>query len=151
MLLADYRTCGSRPQANDDVGLDLRKFSLQPRTACGDFGVGGLLVNATLAALFEFEMFDCVRNVHIRTVDARVFERAVQQTAGRPDEWLSGEIFLVAGLLAHNDDARARRALPENCLRRVPVDFARLAFPGQITQLGERRTVSHHQLRSEAL
>jgi hypothetical protein len=91
-------------------------------------------------------MFDSVRNVYIRTVNARVFERAVQQAAGWPDEWLSGEIFLVAGLLAHHDDARARRAVPENCLRRVPVKFARFAFLGKIAQLRERRTGWHENL-----
>jgi hypothetical protein len=35
-----------------------------------------LLVNAPLAALFEFEVFDCVSDVHIRTVDTRIGELA---------------------------------------------------------------------------
>jgi len=50
-------------------------------------------VNTPLAALFELEMFDRVRDVYIRTVDTRLFERTAQQTAGRPDKWLPGKIL----------------------------------------------------------
>src|SRR5260370_15275424 len=151
MLFADHCSCGGRSQAHDDLGLDPCELSFQPWAACGDFGVCRLLVNAPLAALFEFKMFDGVRNVHIRTVNARVFERAVQQTAGRSDKWFPGKILFVAGLLAHHDDAGARGPSTENRLRRVTVEIARFAFLDKIAQLLERRTRWNKQLSTGVL
>src|SRR5438309_2083551 len=91
-------------------------------------------------------MFDRVRDVYIRTVDTRLFERTAQQTAGRPDNWLPGNIIFIAGLFAHYYDARPRRVFTENRLRRGPVEFARFAFLRKIAQLRQRRTGWHERL-----
>jgi hypothetical protein len=44
-----------------------------------------------------------------------------RKLAGGPDEGPPRDVLLVAGLLAHEHDARARRALAEHGLRRIAI------------------------------
>jgi len=63
-------------------------------------------VNAALPSLFEFEMFHGVGDVHLRPVYARLFQRAIEQPAGRADERLALAVFLITWLLPNEHDSR---------------------------------------------
>src|SRR5260370_39105062 len=135
MLFANPRVCGGGPQAEDDVGLYERELGVKPWAARDNFCFRRFLVNAPLAALFEFEVLDGIGDVNIRPVDACLFERAGQQTAGGSDKRLPGKIFLIARLLAYHHDAGTRRAFTENRLSGVAVEFTAFAFLRGLAQL----------------
>src|SRR4051794_2917812 len=80
-------------------------------------------MNAAFAARLPFEMLHGVSHVDVAAIDARFFERAIEQLAGGPDERLSGEIFLVAGLLAEEQQLRAFRSFAEDGLRSTFVEM----------------------------
>src|SRR5687768_15900853 len=92
-----------RSQADYDFGLDHRHLRLEPRMARVYFRRFRFFMNAPLSALLELEMLDRIRHVHLRAVDARLLQRAVEQLAGGSDEWMSLLVLLIAGLLADED------------------------------------------------
>src|SRR5688572_3217463 len=96
-----------------------RDLGIEPGTASTNFTGFRLGVNAALPSWFPFEMFNGVRNVGARTVDAGLLERIVQDAPCRPNERVSGEVFIVAGLLADKHHLGHRGAFAENRLRRV--------------------------------
>src|SRR5437660_3085713 len=95
-----------------------------------DLGIVRLLVQAALAARLEFEVFDGVGHIDARTIDAGLRERAVEHRTGRTDEWLAGQILLVARLLADEHDGRVRGAFAEHGLGRVLVERTAAAIRG---------------------
>jgi len=78
VLLANHGASRSCAEADYELGLDARQFSLKPRLAGVYFRLGGSFVDATLATVVEFEMFDGVGDVDFRTVDTGFFESSVQ-------------------------------------------------------------------------
>src|SRR5207245_2830257 len=99
-LAPEERLRGGRAKADDRARLDQFNLGVQPRPACGDLAGVRLLVNPALAARLPFEMLDDVRHVHALAIDAGVFERLVEQAAGRTDERASCEILGVTRLFA---------------------------------------------------
>ena len=125
-LLAEYRLQGCRAKADRDLRMNSGKLCFQPWTTGRDFRVGRLLVNAPLAPLFKLKVLYRVRDVYLGTVDLRGLKPTIEYAAGRSDERFPREIFFVAGLLTHQDDASLRTALTENCLGSMPVQLAPL-------------------------
>jgi hypothetical protein len=69
----------------------------------------------------ELEVFHGIRNVRTVAIDPSGHQGAVQNPAGRTDEWATLAIFLVARLFPHKDHAGVGVALAEHRLGRVPV------------------------------
>ena len=128
-------------------GLDERDLRLEPRSARGDLGRVRLRVNAALAARLPLEMFHHVGEVHQLPLDSRLLERPVEQTAGRADEWMACDVFLVARLLADHHDLGMPGALTENRLRGARVEVARPAarrrFPYSRKRESIRQDIGH--------
>ena len=78
-------------------------------------------------------MLDRVRRIRVPGIQARLFDRAVEQLARRSDERLSAPVLDVTGLLADKHEASAHRPLAEHRLRRVLVEMAALAGLGSGT------------------
>jgi hypothetical protein len=57
MVFADHRLCRGCPEAHDYFRLNESQFGFQPWLTGYNFGVGWFLVDATLAPVFEFEVF----------------------------------------------------------------------------------------------
>ncbi len=57
ILLTDQRPGRGGAQADDDAGLDLRQFGIQPRLAGGNFFIGRLLVNGRLPRSSNLKCF----------------------------------------------------------------------------------------------
>ena len=76
-------------------------------------------MDAALAARLELEVLHRVGDVGLLPRDAGFVEDGVEDLAGRPDEGLSGNVFLVARLLADEHDFRRLRPLAEHRLGRV--------------------------------
>src|SRR5688500_17015420 len=120
-LRAEHVACGDRAEADDDVGTDAREIAFQPEPARALLGRIRAAVQARLAAALELEMLDRIGDVDAAAVDAEFLQRAVEQLAGGTDEGMAAEVFLVAGLLADDEDARVVGAFAEHGLgRRLP-------------------------------
>ena len=75
----------------------------------------------SLAALLKLEVFHCIRDIDISTVDTGIVEGPLEKRAGGANEWTASHILFIAGLLADHNDARRWRTLAENRLSRVAV------------------------------
>src|SRR5689334_9992047 len=67
-----------RSETNDNRWPDQRHLRFQPRPAGPDFKTAGFLVYPPFPALLEFEMFNCVRDVSVCTVNTGFLEPTVQ-------------------------------------------------------------------------
>src|SRR5437773_7882985 len=90
------RRCGT--QQHDRDRLYQCDFHVEPGTASRDVVRSRFFVNTPLAARLPVEMFDYVGHVHVRPLDARSVERAIEHLAGGANEWPAAAVFLIAGL-----------------------------------------------------
>jgi hypothetical protein len=136
-------------------------FRIEPWLARGDFGGGGFLVQAALAAYLKLEVFDGVRYVDVGAVDTGFCKGAVKELAARSDEGVSHEIFFVAGLLTDHEDSGMPPAFSEDGLRRAEIKVAPATVPDFGTQFPEACAVwnefrcawefSHDQSRKQSI
>jgi hypothetical protein len=117
---AEDCSCRRRTERDDKGRVDQLELTLQPLMTRADLQLIRLLVNAPLAAQLELEVLDRIRHVRGLAIDGGIRECAVEELAGRSDEWLAHAIFLVAGLLAYEQDTGTLATHPEDGLRRVP-------------------------------
>ena len=103
---AQDRLRRSCPQAYDDLRLDQPNLRFQPRTTGVYLRRIGFLVDTALPTLLELEVLDHIGDVDLGAVDPSLFQRAIEQTSGRPHERDPLQIFFVAGLLAKKDQSR---------------------------------------------
>src|SRR5262249_13477304 len=109
------RLCRRRSETHERRRLHDGELVLEPGTARLDLALSRLLMDPPFAARLPLEMLDDVRHIHLASIDARVFECAIEQFPRWTDERMTREILVVAGLLAHQHD---RCAAPD--LRRRP-------------------------------
>src|SRR5438093_10521924 len=125
--LASQERLGRRgAEADDGARLDELDLDIQPGAAGRNLGRVGLLMNPALAARLPLEVLHDVGDVDRSAIDARSFERAIEQLACGADEWTPGEIFGVARLLAHQHQLGLTRAFAEDGLRAVLPQVASL-------------------------
>ena len=88
------------PSATSDRRLDDRALAIEPPFAALDLIGVRALVQAPLAAHLELEVLDSIGDEDVVARNAGVRQRLIEHAAGRADERLAGEIFLVARLFA---------------------------------------------------
>src|SRR3546814_2321622 len=81
-------------------------------------------MEAPLAALRELEMLDRVGDVDLAAFDSGLVEHAIEHPPRRADEGATGQILLIARLLADQHDRGADGAFAEHRLRRVLIERA---------------------------
>src|SRR5262245_59092433 len=101
---------GGRAQRHDGGWLDDRALLDEPPLAAVDLVGVRTLVQTPLAAHLVLEVLDRVGHENVVARDAGLFQRLVQDAAGRSHERLAGEILLIAGLLADQHQVRADAA-----------------------------------------
>src|SRR5581483_5725678 len=136
-LPPEQRLRRRRPKTDDRARFHELNFRIEPRTARRDLRRVRFLVNAALAARLPFEMLDDVGDVDRRAIDAGVDERAIEQLAGRADERVAGEVFLIARLLADQHQLGLACAFAEHGLRTAQIQIAGLAVFGVLTNAVE--------------
>ena len=104
-------------------------------------------MNAPLAARLPLEVLDDVGDVDARSVDARVGERAIEEFAGRSDERMTCEIFVVAGLLADEHQLSPRPAFTENGLRPALPEIACVTLARGLANARQRRPIRNQRRR----
>ena len=90
-------------QGHNHAGFHDSDFRFQPWQASGNLRGVRFLVQAPLSTLFKFKMFNDIGDVNLLAVNTGLFQCAVQQLTGGPDEWLSLKIFVVPGLLSDEE------------------------------------------------
>ncbi len=136
-----------RRRARSDSTGTPRCFGIEPRPAGRELGRARLLVDPALAASLPLEVLDRVRDVGELAVDSGRLEPLVENAPGRPDERLSGQILLVPGLLANEDDLGGAPALPEDGLRARLPEVARPAAGGRLAELRQRGPLGDERSR----
>src|SRR3546814_4963003 len=109
-------------------------------------------MEAPLAALRELEMLDRVGDVDLAAFDSGLVERAIEHPPRRADEGATGQILLIARLLADQHDRGAAGAFAEHRLRRVLIERATRAAlrlvaqrcPGCFGIAAERKSTRLH-------
>jgi hypothetical protein len=114
---AEQRLSGSRAEADDQLRLHEADLGLEPWQARGYLLRVRFGVDTPLAARLPFEVLHDIGYVSQATVDLSLLERLVEEFAGRPDERLSREVFVVAGLFSDEDNLRLLLAVAEHGLR----------------------------------
>ena len=142
VLLSNHCARGRGTQAHNHIRSNVLEFRLQPGFAGKEFGIGWFLMDAPLAAFFEFEVLYGIRYVDVRAIDTGLLHSPVQQAACRADERLPSEIFFIAGLLADHHDTRARPSLAEYGLRGMSVEIATAAL---LDGISERFEIGVHR------
>jgi hypothetical protein len=133
------------PSATTTVGLtrfnSRSSHHLQRSLACV-----GPLMDAALAARHILEVFDRIRDIHQRTVNAGLGKSAIEDATGRSHERSALQIFLIAGLLADEHDGAGYGPLAEHRLHAETVERAARAGDGFVAHrrhsLAGRRHVS---------
>jgi catecholate siderophore receptor len=115
--LADQRARSGGAERNGNRRPYQLALMLEPPAARLDFAGVGLAVDPPFASSDELEMLDRIGDVGLRAVDAGLLKKSVEQLPRRADERAPGEVFLIARLLADEDDLRVERPFAEHRLR----------------------------------
>jgi hypothetical protein len=99
-LVPEKRLRRRSPQADDNLRLDQFHFRLQPGLARAHFSNPRLLMQPPLPAFLEFEVFNGVGHINLCTLEGRVGESPVEDSAGGSDKRMTLDILFIAGLLA---------------------------------------------------
>ncbi len=116
--------CGCGAEEDQDFRLDEAGLFLEPWQAGPDVPQVRLLMDAALPPRLPAEVLDDVGHEDIPPIETGAFQRVVQYAPGGSDERPTLDVFAVTRLFADEHDARARRALAEDGLRRIPVQLA---------------------------
>jgi hypothetical protein len=73
------------------------------------------------ATLLILEMFYGVSHIDRTAVEPCLFQSQIEDTAGRPNEWTTLPVFLIARLFADQQQRRVNRAFTKNDLRCIPI------------------------------
>ena len=94
-------------------------------------------MDAALPALFEFEVFDRVRNIDLAPVDGGIAKRTVEQLARRSDKRVPLQVFFVSRLLANHENFGFGRPFAEDGLRGMEIEIAAVASLHALLQDGQ--------------
>jgi len=128
---------GGRTETNDQCRAEQLELAFEPLMTRADLQLVRLLVDPPLAAQLELEVLDRVRDIRRLAVDGCIGQSTVEELAGRSDERLAGAIFLVAGLLADQQDAGPLATHPEHGLRCVFPERASAAMGCLLAHCGQ--------------
>jgi hypothetical protein len=129
---------GRRSERENQRGVNLRDFRIEPRLARANLDRFGFGVDAALAAFDELEMFDRVRDIDVARIDPGVMHRSMQKLPGGSDERMTLAIFAIARLLADEHHARVRRPFAEDRLRCEFIQVASATMLRRLAQALER-------------
>ena len=134
---AEHGPGGGRAEAHEHFGPHDLQLPKQPGPARLDLAAGRRLVDAALPRSLELEVLDGVGHEDVPARDLRLRERPVEDRSGRPDERMALQIFLVARLLADEDEPRAARAFAEDRLGGLAIEVAAAALLNRARKSGE--------------
>src|SRR6266542_4239548 len=126
-------SCGGAEDYNY-LWLNKRDLGFEPGTASRNFLSVRFFMDAAFAARLPLKMFDNISDVSLRAVDAGFFQGVIEQATGGTNEWMSGEIFFIAGLFADEHDYRAAAPFAEDGLRTAFPEVAGFAIGGGLAQ-----------------
>jgi len=130
----EQRLSSSGAERNDHLRFDDGYLGFKPGTTGGNFLTVRFFMNAPFATRFPLEVFDNIRDVGLRTIDAGLGKRVVKKPAGWTNERFAREIFFVTRLLADKQDGGATTPFAEHCLSAAFPKVTRFAIGGGVAQ-----------------
>src|SRR5207253_10118470 len=70
----------------------------------------------------ELEVLHRIGDEYLRAIEPRIRQGAVQHAAGRPDEWLAGDVLVVSRLLADQHQRRRSQSLAGDDLGGIAIE-----------------------------
>ena len=125
---AQHATRRRDAKRNDEIGPYKGTLLIEPPAAAVDLVGARTLVQAALATLLEFEMFDGIGDEDLDLIQAGVSGRAVENATGRADEGATAQILVVARLFPDEHDASVEVPLSWNNLGGVLIERAARTF-----------------------
>jgi hypothetical protein len=107
---------------------------LKPWTASAHFLQTWLFVQPSLAAKFPLEVLDCICNIDRIAIDPSLFHANSQEFSRWSNKRLSGSVFLVSRLFAHEQDRGGRRTLAKYGLSGIAEKVTSAAIHGAVPQ-----------------
>ena len=123
------------PSAMMVEGFTRLRSLVEPDLATLDLVIVRPLVQPALAAHLMLEMLDRIGDESLLAGNAGVLERGIEDAAGRADERLAGEVFLVARLFADQHEIGPARAFARHRLGGIPIERATPAIGLGLRQL----------------
>ena len=114
--------CGA--ERHDQIGVDDRTLLVEPPAAALDLVSVGALVEATLSALFELEVFDRIGDEDFDAIKPRICDRPIKHMASRPDEGTPLQIFIIPRLFPHEHDVAVVGTFTGDHLGRILIERA---------------------------
>jgi hypothetical protein len=114
--------CGA--ERYDQIGVDDRTLLVEPPAAALDLVNVGALVETTLSALLELEVFDSVGDEDFDAINPRICDRAIKHTPSRPDKGTTLQIFIIPRLFPHEHDPGIVGTFSGDHLGRVLIERA---------------------------
>ena len=133
----EQRLSSSGAKRNYHFRFDDGYLGFEPGTTGGNFLTVWFFMNAPFATRFPLEVFDNIRDVGLRTIDAGLGKRVVKKSARWTNERFAGEIFFVTRLLTDKQDGGASPTFAEHCLGAAFPKVTRFAIGGGVAQQGQ--------------
>jgi hypothetical protein len=113
-----------RTQGDDHLRIDEVHLLVEPVPAGEHLGAVRPLVDTALAPRCPLEVLHSVRHVDLAAIDSGGFERVIEHASGRSDERRASLVFLIAWLLADEEQLRPGLTLTKDRLCRPLVQVA---------------------------
>ena len=108
-------------ERHDRVRLNQGALEFEPDFAALDFVIVGTFMQTLLAKHLMLEVLHGVGDEGLRPRDAGVLQRLIEEPAGRPDKWPTGEVFLVARLFTDQHERSVARPLAGHRLSGIAI------------------------------
>src|SRR5947208_16307634 len=122
---------------------DYLDFVHQQVTSRGNYFRVWFFVDAAFAARFPLEMLDDVSDISFLAINACFFKCFVEQFAGRTNKRLAFEVFIVAGLLADEENFSLASAGAKDGLRAALIKVAGLAIGRGFAKCRQRFSIGN--------
>ncbi len=117
-----------RTHSYNQLWLDQPQLRFHPRAAGCDLARVWFLMNPAFPARLPLKMFHCVRDINLRSINSGFFERLIHDFPSWPYKWLTGDVFVIARLLANQHDRCALGTFAKHSLRGALVKVTRFAI-----------------------
>jgi hypothetical protein len=121
---SQHPTGGCGAERYDQIRIDDRTLLFEPPAAALDLVSVGALMEATLSALFELEVFDRVGDEDFDAIKPRICDRPIKHTASRPDKGTTLQIFVISRLFPHEHDLGVVPTFSGDHLGRILIERA---------------------------
>src|SRR6516164_9925208 len=118
----------SRPWLPHQLWLNDSQLRFQPRSAGCNLARIRFLMDPPFPTRLPFEMFHCVRDVTLGSINSSFFERLIHDFSSGSNERFASHVFVISRLFADQHHHCTLRTFAKDRLRRALVEVACLTI-----------------------